>query len=395
MKKKLSIIGGGAAGLFVASFLDTHKFDVTIYEQKASLGRKFLVAGDGGFNLTHSEDMANFKQRYSPEAYLDHVFDVFSNEDMRKWLLSIGIPTFVGSSGKVFPEKGIKPINVLKSIEQHIVKRGVSIAYKKRFTGWSENQSIVLNDSEMLDSERVVFALGGSSWKVTGSDGHWLDIFTNNGIKTIPFRSSNCAFKIPWTQAFLSQHEGTPLKNITASIDHKTQKGEAVITQFGLEGNAIYGLSPLIQHKLETDREATILIDFKPTLSLENIIEKLQQSTSNTTSTLKQNLRLALPALTLIKSSLNKSEFLDNATLAQSIKKYPIKVTGAANIDEAISTGGGVCLSAIDRLFQLNTLKGQYCIGEMLDWDAPTGGYLLQACASMGVYVAKHLNNET
>jgi uncharacterized flavoprotein (TIGR03862 family) len=378
--------------LFLAAFLDTEIYDVSIYEKKKSLGRKFLVAGDGGFNLTHSEDLVHFKSRYTPPSYLDHVLDVFDNQSFRTWLLKLGIPTFVGSSGRVFPEKGIKPIEVLRSIETHLINNGVKFQFNKSFTNWGEDNSIELNSGEIVKADYTVFALGGASWKVTGSDGSWLSAFKEKGISTLKFKPANCAYQINWNERFIQKHEGKPLKNISISINAKTQKGEAVITKFGIEGNAIYGLSPDIQANLDAHDKAIVHVDLKPHNDLSDLINKLNSSKTNITTTLKEKVKLSRPIIDLIKSTLSKEEFLDTKVLAKTIKSFPLIIVGSASVDEAISTTGGISLEAVDTNFELKKIKNNFCIGEMLDWNAPTGGYLIQACASSGVYLAKYLN---
>lgn len=391
--KKIAIIGGGTSALFLAAFLDTDKYEVSIYEKKKSPGRKFLVAGDGGFNLTHSEDLEHLKSRYSPPLFLDHALNAFDNVALRNWLKEIGIPSFVGSSGRVFPKEGIKPIEVLKTIRNYLIKKNIQFYFEKTFTDWTEDNAIILNRDEIINPDYTVFALGGASWKVTGSDGSWLNVFQDKGIKTIPFKSSNCAFKTDWDEAFIKSYEGQPLKNITISIDNKTQKGEAVITQFGIEGNAIYSFSSEIQKQLSKQKEALVFIDFKPTLSHSRIIDKIYQSKSNTTTTLKEKLKLPRAAIELIKMTLTKDAFLDKSILTNYIKNFPLTILDAAPLDEAISTMGGIDLTDINSYFELKKIKHQFCIGEMLDWNAPTGGYLIQGCASSAVYLAKHLNH--
>jgi uncharacterized flavoprotein (TIGR03862 family) len=394
MKKKVAIIGGGTAGLFLAAFLNSDTYDVTIYEKKLSLGRKFLVAGDGGFNLTHSEELSILKSRYTPASFLDNALDNFSNADLRTWLLSLGIPTFIGSSGRVFPEKGIKPIEVLKSIEAYLIDKNVKFEFNKTFTGWDQENSLEFNAKEIIKSDYTVFALGGSSWKVTGSDGTWLNLFAEKGIDTLPFRPSNCAYKIDWNKKFIQNNEGRPLKNISVSINKKTQKGEAIITKFGIEGNAIYGLSPEIQTTLDSNNEVVVYVDFKPTFNLSALIEKINDSKSKTTETLRKSLKLSNTVIELIKVTLTKDEFLDIQILAQFIKRFPLKFIDSAPVDEAISTSGGIDLKEIDPNFELIKIKNNFCIGEMLDWNSPTGGYLIQACASTGVYLAHQLNSK-
>jgi uncharacterized flavoprotein (TIGR03862 family) len=394
MRRELAIIGGGTAGLFLAAFLNTDIYNVTIYEKKTSLGRKFLVAGDGGFNLTHSEELSSFKSRYTPSSFLDIALDHFSNTDLIEWLLSIGVPTFIGSSGKVFPEKGIKPIEVLKCIEAYLIEKNVKFKFNKTFSDWGEENSLEFNSNEFIKADYTVFALGGGSWKVTGSDGSWLDVFNKKGVSTLPFKSSNCAFRIKWPEKFIQNNEGKPLKNISISLQNKVQKGEAVITKFGIEGNAIYGLSPEIQEALVLENQVVVHADFKPTLSLSTLIEKLSLSRSKTTVTLKEKIKLSRTVIEIIKVTLTKEEFLDVEVLAKFIKNFPLTIIDLAPVDEAISTSGGINLNAVDSNFELKKVKNNFCIGEMLDWNAPTGGYLIQACASKGVYLAHQLNNK-
>ena len=392
MKKQISIIGGGPSAFLLAAFLDTEKFDIIIYEKNKTAGRKFLVAGKGGFNLTHSEPILQLIERYTPSVFLKNAVLNFSNTDFRNWLSKIGIPTYVGSSKRVYPEVGIKPIEVLNTILKHLESRGITIKYEHTFSGWNANNLPVINDTE-ITTDYTVFALGGGSWKVTGSDGSWIDTFSEKNSITQPFKASNCAFKINWPSNFIKKHEGKPLKNIAIACAEKTQKGEAVITTFGLEGNAIYALSLQIRTQLSTHNKADIFIDFKPTLPLENIHEKIITSTQrSTTDILKKDLKLSASQIDLLKTYLSKTEYLTAEILAKNIKKFPITLENTSEIDEAISTVGGIDLESVSKNFELQNLPNQFCIGEMLDWDAPTGGYLLQACASTGVYLARYLN---
>jgi hypothetical protein len=393
MKKTVSIIGGGTAAIALAAFLNNQKFEVTIFEKNEALGRKFLVAGKGGFNLTNSEQIESFIERYTPSSFLKKTLLQFTNNDLTDWLYSIGIPTFVGSSKRVFPKEGIKPIAVLKAIQTVLIENGVKIEYNKTWTGWGISNDLVFNDKELVESDYNIFALGGGSWKVTGSDGSWLSIFGKKRINTIPFQASNCAYNIIWENDFILKHAGAPLKNISISCLNKKQKGEVVITQFGLEGNAIYALSPEIRSELKKQQKATIFIDLKPTLSCADIVTKLKKSKlKKTTEILKSELKLSPVQIGLLKTYISKEAFLNIDTLALKIKNLAFDIVNSAELDKSISTVGGVCLSEIDLNFQLNTIENNYCIGEMLDWDAPTGGYLLQACFSMGFGLAQHLN---
>lgn len=387
MKKSIAIIGGGASALFFAATIDTNQFDVVIYEKNKTLGRKFLVAGDGGFNLTHSESIDSMIERYTPSSFLRNSLTKFDNNDFQKWLLDLDIPTFIGSSKRVYPEKGIKPIDVFNKVLSEIKTNGVEVKCQHEWKGWSNDQ-LLFNSDLLVKADIVVFGLGGASWKVTGSDGGWLSLFTNKGIKTVPFQSSNCAYKIDWEPGYLVKNEGTPLKNIEIHCEGKSQKGEVVITSFGMEGNAIYALSPEIRGQLNSYGQAQVFIDLKPSISKDEIVKRLNSSTKNRTKTLQELIKVDKVQLSLLKSRLSKDEFMSDEILANRIKRLPINISGISEIDKAISTVGGVVLSEVTKDFELKSLKNHYCIGEMLDWDAPTGGYLLQACYSMGRYLS-------
>jgi uncharacterized flavoprotein (TIGR03862 family) len=319
----------------------------------------------------------------------------FDNDALQKWLKDIGIPTFIGSSKRVFPEKGIKPIEVLNAIVDVLSKRGVKIQHEHTWTGWNEDDNLIFNGETEVKSDYTVFVMGGGSWKVTGSDGSWLDIFKNHGLDVSPFQPSNCGYKIDWPNKFISKHEGNPLKNIAASSLDKSQKGEVVITKSGLEGNAIYALSPQIREGLNGKKTASLFLDLKPVFTADELLQKIKKSTlKNTTDILRVVLNLSPAQIGLLKAYTSKETFLSSELLVSSIKKLEIEIIGSVEVDEAISTTGGLSLKAIDKSFKMKKLKDTYCIGEMLDWDAPTGGYLLQACFSMGVQLAGHLNRK-
>ncbi|WP_147676067.1 BaiN/RdsA family NAD(P)/FAD-dependent oxidoreductase [Algibacter pacificus] len=392
MKKQIAIIGAGPSTFLLAAFLDTEKFDITIYERNKTAGRKFLVAGKGGFNLTHSEPINPFIKRYTPHDVLEQALLNFTNSDFRDWLDKIGIPTYIGSSKRVYPKAGIKPIEVLTAILNFLNEKDVVFKYEHLFSGWDSNKNPIINN-KTIQTDYIVFSLGGSSWKITGSKGDWLNTFTEKSIKTKPFQASNCGYQIGWKPSFLKQHEGTPLKNIAISCNNSTQKGEVVITKFGLEGNAIYALSPQIRAQLAKNSKTAIFIDFKPSLNLEKLNSKIKESKyRNISEILKKELKLSGAQIDLLKTYLSKEEYLNVDLLIKNIKKFPLVIQNTAPIDRAISTVGGIDLNAVTKNFELKNMPNSFCIGEMLDWDAPTGGYLLQACASMGVFLAKHLN---
>ena len=395
MKKSLAIVGGGPAALLLAAFLDPEKFEVTIYEKNKSLARKFLVAGKGGFNLSHAESVSEFIERYTPITFLNDALISFDAIDLRNWLTTIGIPTFIGSSNRIYPEKGIKPIEVLKAILKVLESKNVNIQFHEKWIGWSTTDVLQFEYGLEVKPDFTVFCMGGATWKKTGSDGTWLSIFAEKGIRTKPFETSNCAFEVPWSGLFLDKCEGSPLKNIRISCGDKSQKGEAVITSFGLEGNAIYGLSPEIRKQLNSVGTAKINIDLKPLLTVATIVSKLQKSTAkNSSASLKNDLNLSANQLDLLKSTVSKRVFLNIPLLAENIKCLNLEVISTAPLDEGISSVGGIELTELSSSFELKKAPNTYCIGEMLDWDAPTGGYLLQACFSMGVSLARCLNDQ-
>ena len=390
-------MGGGACALMLACELDPKKFDVSIYEKNTALGRKFLVAGDGGLNLTHSENETNFISRYTPSSFLREAFFHFSNKDLITWINALGIETYVGSSGRVFPKEGIKPIEVLNRILEKIKINNVTLHTKISLIDFSLKGGLVFETNDQLKeikSDIVIFCMGGASWPVTGSTGDWAEIFKKKEININPFQASNCSFKIEWDLKIKSKIEGKVLKNISVSCGDKKLLGEIVLTQTGIEGSGIYPFSPEIRLQLEKNRMAEISIDFKPGMSLENILEKINAKpvNKNLTEHLKTQLHLGEGQMQLLKYFLSKEDFLNSSILSKYIKHFTLKLTGTGAIADAISTVGGVVLEEIDANFQLKKLTQHYVIGEMLDYDAPTGGYLLQSCFSMAKYLADHLN---
>ncbi len=394
-KKTVAIIGGGSATLMLASEIDTSKYDVTIYEKNQGLGRKFLVAGKGGFNLTHSTPIEEMKTKYVASDPILSALDSFTNEDFISWLKKEGIETFVGSSKRIFPKKGIKPIQVLQAFEKRIKENGVNIEFNSTWKGFEGEQLIIEKEGETttINPDIVVFALGGASWKVTGSEGDWLTHFEEKGIKTVPFSASNCGVAITWKEKFAKTNEGQPLKSISASCGKLAKKGDVIITRLGLEGSAVYALSPAIREQLQEKGEATIYIDLKPTTTEESILRKMKspRKKNSWSEHLIWQLKLSKPMFDLVKRTCTKEDFMNPEFLAKHIKQIPLQVTGFDEIDKAISTVGGIKLDEIKDNFELKNLKNHYVIGEMLDWDAPTGGYLLQGCMSMGVGLAESL----
>ncbi|MFK7770539.1 MAG: TIGR03862 family flavoprotein [Saprospiraceae bacterium] len=384
MTKKIIIIGGGAAGLMAADRL-CHDFEVAIYDKGKTIGRKFLVAGNGGFNLTNKEEGENLVQHYLPNDFLKKALLENDSSKMRSWLADLGIPTFVGTSGRVFPEKGIKPVQVLKKIKDRLVEKGVKFFFHHQFIGFDEKCNCIvknLEDEIIVAADYCIFSLGGASWSKTGSDGIWTTTFEKIGIKTIPFQASNCGLNIEWPEHFKTHHSGKPLKNIKVSIDNFEIKGEATITDHGLEGNAIYPLIWKVREAFLQGKTPTINIDFKPLNSREQLLEKIKNKAQKTKA-FAQTLNLNATQIALLKSFSEKKYFLEHSVFINSVKHLQIPIQSLRPMEEAISTVGGIDLDEVNSNFSLKKYPSIFVIGEMLDWDAPTGGFLLQGCFSM------------
>lgn len=391
--KKVTIVGGGPAALMLAAQIDTKKYNVTLFEKKKAVGRKFLVAGAGGLNLTYNSSLEELISHYYPVEFMNPVIRQFTNEDLIRWFNELGVSTFVGSSNRVFPDLDMKPIEVLDKILEHISSNAIEIKLESEWKGWDEEGHLHFKKSRTVVSDIVVFALGGASWKVTGSNGKWRNAFEQRGVRVQPFKAANCAFGVDWDKNFIDSHEGKPLKNIALTYMNLVSKGELVISKFGLEGNAIYALSQKIQETLHTEESTTIYLDLKPTMTVDQIKTKYMiANRSKVTEVLKMDLNLDRTSIGLLKQFTDKKIFSNPELLASTIKSVPIILQAPDEMDNAISSLGGVALDELDQNFQIKKLPGTYAIGEMLDWFAPTGGYLLQGCFSMGFILAKHLN---
>lgn len=391
--KNIRIIGGGPAALMLVAQLDTEKYKVTLCEKKKAMGRKFLVAGEGGLNLTYNSSLEKLINHYFPSEFMDPIIRQFTNEDLISWFNYHGVPTFIGSSNRVFPDLELKPIEVLNKIVDYISTKEIETQLDTKWVGWNEEGHLCFEESEDVACDIVVFALGGASWKVTGSDGAWAKTFEERGMKVKPFRAANCAFGVDWNKNFIATHEGKPLKNIALTYNNHISKGELVISKFGLEGNAIYALSQKIQESLLSEECVVVHLDLKPTMTVDQIRAKYKNSQlSKVTDILKKDLNLDRTSIGLLKQFSDKDTFMDSDLLTKTIKSVPIVIQSADELDKAISSLGGIALEEIDENFQFKKIPNSYAIGEMLDWYAPTGGYLLQGCFSMGFALAKYLN---
>lgn len=389
-RKRVIIIGGGPSALIAANFLG-NQCDVSIYEKEKNVGQKFLVAGKGGFNLTNSLTGIDLTDKYTPKEFLKNAILEFDSLKVRNWLNGLGIETFIGTSGRVFSKKTHKPIEVLEKIKQAILKKNVNIYTRHTFTGFDRNHIPVITYKDNIikhSADYYIFALGGASWSITGSDGKWLDFFEAIGIKTKQFEPSNCGINITWPKNILDHHIGKPLKNIAVTVNDFKVRGEAVITRYGLEGNVIYPVVPKIRKSLK-EGLTNICIDLKPNNSQTELIKKVGKKFSS--SNYGKALNLNSVELALLKSFTSKEEFLSADKFIATIKSLCLNVSSLRPIEEAISTVGGIDLSEINSDFSLKKLPNIFIIGEMADWDAPTGGYLLQGCFSMGAHAANSI----
>jgi len=392
-RKQIAIIGGGPAGLLAADVLSP-SHEVHIYEKEKSVGQKFLVAGKGGFNITNGLKRNELAAKYSPEYFLKEALLDFDSTSVREWLLRMGIPTFEGSSGRVFPEKGLTPADILKKIKEKLIQQGVEFHTKHIFTGLGEDQSVIFKSGRnniIVKADYFIFAMGGASWPVTGSTGEWKKIFEKNDIFTLPFQSSNCGIHINWPENIKTNHTGKPLKNIAVTVNGVSHKGEALITEYGLEGNAIYPVVPEIRKSLNKNEAIYILLDLKPFNTDEQLLQKVQGKTSAKTKNYADIFNLDSVQLALLKAFTTKESFLSPELFAASLKQIAIPVQSLRPVEEAISTIGGIDLNEMNPDFSFKKLPHCFAIGEMLDWDAPTGGFLLQGCFSMGHWVGKKI----
>lgn len=385
-KDQIVIVGAGPAGLMAAQTLAEKGFKVHVYEQNKSAARKFLVAGNGGFNLTHSEELENFIQKYdAPE--IQNIVKNFDHQKVVSWLLNLGITTYVGSSGKVFPTKNFKPIQVLKAWLDYLQKLEVEIHYENQFVDFDENfVCFKNNDNEIkIEYSKLILAMGGGSWKKTGSDAKWISILKDKNIEINPLQSANSGYNTPEIFHLL---QGQYLKNIKVSFGDNEKVGEIVFTKYGVEGSPIYYLNRFTR---KYEFPLTITIDLKPNLSEIEIFESLKSS-DKISSALKRNLKLSTTALHLLKT-LDKESYTNTELLAKLIKKFPIEVLSFRPIDEVISTAGGISFTEVNKNLSLKKFPNIFCAGEMIDWEAPTGGYLLQACFSTGFWVGSSISN--
>jgi uncharacterized flavoprotein (TIGR03862 family) len=391
--KSVAVIGGGPAGLMAAEKLALGGARVTVYEQKTSLARKFLMAGRGGLNLTHSEPFEKFLPRYGEaERFLRKPVGNFSRERLIQWAESLGQETFTGSSGRVFP-KAMKASPLLRAWLARLNELGVTFKLNHAWKGW-DGGALWFDTPDgglPVEADAVVLALGGASWPKLGSDGAWVNILEQSGINVPALKPANCGFIANWTEHFSGRYAGQPLKPVALSFGQTMERGEVMITRGGLEGGAVYALSALLREAIEEKGEALLRIDMRPDTARERLESQLQspRGKDSLSNFLRKKLHLSPAAVALLNEiAIAKGESLagmNPAGLASLIKSAPVKLIAAAPIERVISSAGGVGFDQIDENFMLRAKAGVFVAGEMLDWEAPTGGYLLHACFATGI----------
>ncbi|HLU88137.1 MAG TPA: TIGR03862 family flavoprotein [Taishania sp.] len=382
--KKVVIIGGGPSGLMTAYQLSKSKqFDITVFDANKAVARKFLVAGHGGFNLSNAKDSNTFISNYN-HSIIQEAFHAFDNHAVVSFLNEIGVETYVGSSGKLFPKVGIKPIDVLNAWISMLKDNGVRIVTNHELVDFDSKQIVVQNnDTKTVHIfDYCVLALGGASWKKTGSTGTWFSLFKQKQFDVIPFEASNAGMIISnWDTHF----EGNVLKNVLVQIADRQLLGEVVLTTYGVEGPPIYALNQYVRSGI-----SELSINFKPQLSFDELTLRFSKFKGNKSEFLS-SLKLSKIVIRLFKRFLSKAEFLDDETFLRNIVEFKLSVDKLRPIDEAISSVGGLSMNEMTSNFELKKNPNIYAVGEMLDWDAPTGGYLLQACFASGFVAAKSI----
>jgi len=388
---RVAIIGGGPAGLMAAEVLGQAGVNVDLYDAMPSVGRKFLLAGVGGMNITHAEDYAAFVSRYGERAGdLRPLLDAFSPDSLREWIHGLGIDTFVGSSGRVFPSD-MKAAPLLRAWLKRLRESGVQLHTRQRWLGWDEHGALRIAGPQgetQVEADATLLALGGGSWARLGSDGAWVPLLQNRGIAIAPLQPANCGFEVAgWSEHLREKFAGAPLKTVSLALPGEApRKGEFVLTATGIEGSLVYALSAPIRNTINRDGVATVLLDLLPDRTLTQIASALARprGSQSMAKHLHRQLKLDGVKAALLRELTDATTFQAPQALAAAIKALPIRLVRPRPLDEAISSAGGVPFEDLDEGLMLRRLPGVFCAGEMLDWEAPTGGYLLTACFASG-----------
>lgn len=387
------IIGGGPAGLMAAEVLAQAGRSVDLYDAMPSVGRKFLLAGKGGLNITHSEPLENFLTRYGKRrAQLEPILTAFGPEALRAWVRELGIDTFVGTSGRVFPVE-MKAAPLLRAWLHRLRSAGVRFHVRHRWCGWTEDGALHFATPQgqtTVHATAVLLALGGGSWPRLGSDAAWVPLLVQRGVEVAALQPANCGFDCGWSEHFSSRFAGQPVKSVLATVMGSngiaiSRQGEFVITQSGVEGSLIYALSAHLRDDIAANGVAVVTLDLAPGKTQQRLADELARPRGSQ-SMAKVLARIGLDGVKsgFLRELVSKEDFSDPPRLAAAIKALPIQLIRPRPLAEAISTAGGITFEALDEHLMLRALPGVFCAGEMLDWEAPTGGYLLTACFASG-----------
>lgn len=394
MNCDVAIIGAGPAGLMAAERLAQAGLEVAVFERMPTPARKLLLAGRGGLNLTHSEPPDRFLPRYGDaRPVLGPLVSAFTPGDLRDWAAGLGVETFVGTSGRVFPV-AMKASGLVRAWLRRLDGLGVRLFTRHRWTGWDGDGGLIFaagpgGDRVTVRARAVLLALGGASWPRTGSDGGWVPLLEGRGVAVTPLRPANMGFEVPWSDHLRERWEGQPVKGVALSFAGRRVRGEFVVTAAGIEGGAVYALGAPLRDTVAEQGWADLRIDLLPALTEAEILARLRRRGAESLAThLKKALNLTGVRAALLREFAGRDTLADPAALAAAAKDLPLIVTGAAGIGRAISTAGGVGWDAVDGGLMLRALPGVFVAGEMLDWEAPTGGYLLQGCFATGVAAA-------
>ncbi len=398
-RTQIAIVGGGPAGLMAAEVAIAAGYRVDLFEAKGSVGRKFLIAGKGGLNLTHGEARPAFDARYRERApEIARWLDVFDGEALRGWARGLGVDTYVGSSGRVFPTDR-KAAPLLRGWVRRLRESGVHFHVHHRWQGWNDDGALrfAAPDGERcVRADATVLALGGASWPELGSDGGWVSLLSARGIDLAPLRPSNCGFDIGWSAMLAEKHAGAPLKPVVLrwrDLDGVEQslQGECVLTATGIEGSAIYAISADLRDTIARDGEAMLWLDLAPGRDVARLREALAKPRGKRSlgEHLRRQTGLDAAKTALLFETLPREAMQHADAVADAIKRLPLRLKASRPIAEAISSAGGVRLETLDDTLQLKTMPGVFCAGEMLDWEAPTGGYLLTACFASGMIAGR------
>lgn len=388
---RVAIIGGGPAGLMAAEALcqsGLAGLQVDLYDAMPSLGRKFLMAGKGGLNLTHSEPIERFLGRYGQhQSDLAPMLHRFGPEALVAWAHDLGISTFVGSSGRVFPLE-MKAAPLLRTWLHRLREAGLHIHARHRWQGWRDGQWSFQTPAgeQWIEADAVVLALGGGSWARLGSDGRWVPLLAERGVTLAPLRPANCGFDVDWSGHFSARFAGQPVKSVAVNWAGEYRQGEFVLTAGGVEGSLIYAFSAPLRDAIESQGEAILRLDLAPDWEQSRLLKELARprGSRSYSSFLQSRIGFRGVKVGLLRELLSPEELTDASRLATRIKSLPLRLKAPRPLDEAISTAGGVCFSGLDEQLMLRDLPGVFCAGEMLDWEAPTGGYLLTASFASG-----------